>query len=1681
MCIKSFKMNKITTLITSFLFLFSSMSAQMWNGVDTLYGNEWIEYDQSHFKIMVAEDGLYRVNYQTLIDQGVPVSAFEGNQLRLFYMGQEQPIFTSTDGSFSNGDYIDFYGVKNRGDLDEHLFPNPALEMANPEYSLFTDSSAYFLTWNDNVSTARFNNISNDLNSAPSTPEPYCFYTVSEVKNETFSKKKFPGTVYHSEFGMSEGFVGAGTTSQTVTLSPEALFSSGPNSELSTRTAVLNHSDLNDSHNQTVSFNGNILAQDIFTNAKVLQHDFEMTTSTLGTEVDIEFAGLFNGNDRQQVAFVKLTYPRTFDFGNKNFIEFSMPASSSIQYLNISNFEVGNGNPILLDLTNQIRIETTVSGNNVEIALPASSAERKLVLVNTNSGIKNVNTLNEITFVDYNQQDDDFIIISNKRLFNDAQSGGTNWVEEYANYRGSAAGRSYNTTIVDIEQLYNQFAYGVNRHSISIRNFGHFIKKEWTTPKYIFLIGKGRTYDEIRTPDGLNESILDNTFHVPTFGTQGGGDNLLLSTNYTGYPIIPIGRVAARKPDDVRLYLEKVIAQETNQNLPDRTVENLAWRKRILHLGGGNTQEQPVFKNHLASFENIIENNKFGAEVTSYYKTTSDPVQISISDQLTNFINEGISVMTIFGHASIGGFDFSIDDAQAYDNEGRFPVMVSLGCFSGQIHTKFKGVSEDFILTEKKGALAFFASTGVSFSNNLRTFGDEFYRQLGGAQYGMGIGDVSRATLKNTDNSIGYLSGIMTLHGDPSVRVMVGEGPDYVVNSNSVQFDPNPISVQLDSFDLSFEVVNLGQRRNDKMLVQVLQELPNGEPFYLVSDSIQAPTFKETISYRLPTLGSRALGPNKFFIEIDKGNNIVELPDPVAEENNKLLNSTGSEGVTIHFVSNEIIPVFPKEFSIVDAPNVTLKASTSSPFLATQKYIFQIDTTEHFDSPLLETTEITQEGGVVKWTPTINYQNDQVYYWRVSPEENPDVGGFIWRKSSFIYLDGAGNGWNQSHYFQYLDDDYFNITLEENRKFRYITDFKDVRVENLVIEAPYILQPKYFINNNFASWWTGSLYSGIGAGIGIAVIDTINVEPWVNDPATYGTASYYPGNLKIFPFPVTEIEDRETIINFLQNDIPDGYYVIVMTLQEKGFSYEPEEWAADEATLGTNIFNVLEAEGATQVRDLETLGSRPYTFVYKKGGGAIDENTAPNLDVTIISQVGIPGSWDEGYITSSLIGPARNWETLQWQASGTDNSSDNYFMSVIGVDNNGNDSMLISNILATDTILNQINAEEFPYLKLKFNTQDTVLKSSVQLDYWRVLYEGIPEVALNPSAHFSFQSDTLQQGEKLNMSVAIENIGRYNIDSLLVNFSVTDQGNNQTNTFKRLQPLEVGDTLVASVDYNTFNFANRNTFQVFANPNMDQPEETLINNIGFFDFFVETDRRNPLLDVTFDGVHIMDGDLVSSRPNILISLKDENQFLALDDPSLVKMYLQTPNDPEVRQIFVDGDTLVFLPGNVNGNQNKAQISYSPALKVDGTYYLIIQAQDQTGNQSGDLDYKISFEVKNKSSITKVLNYPNPFSTSTKFVFTITGSELPEDMKIQIMTISGRIVREIRQEELGPLHIGNNLTYAWNGTDEYGAKLANGVYLYRVVSRKSNNEDFEELNTKADQFFKNNFGKMVIIR
>ena len=110
-----------------------------------------------------------------------------------------------------------------------------------------------------------------------------------------------------------------------------------------------------------------------------------------------------------------------------------------------------------------------------------------------------------------------------------------------------------------------------------------------------------------------------------------------------------------------------------------------------------------------------------------------------------------------------------------------------------------------------------------------------------------------------------------------------------------------------------------------------------------------------------------------------------------------------------------------------------------------------------------------------------------------------------------------------------------------------------------------------------------------------------------------------------------------------------------------------------------------------------------------------------------------------------------------------------------------------------------------------------------------------------------------------------------------------------------------------------------------------------------------------------------------------------------------------------------------------------------------------------------------------------MNYPNPFTSKTRFVFTLTGTDVPDEMIIQIMTISGKVVREITEDEIGSIRIGRNITeYAWDGKDEFGDPLANGVYLYRAKIQL-NGEEVKQRESGADKYFNKEFGKMYLMR
>ncbi|MBL4625107.1 MAG: hypothetical protein JKY42_08215, partial [Flavobacteriales bacterium] len=522
-------------------------------------------------------------------------------------------------------------------------------------------------------------------------------------------------------------------------------------------------------------------------------------------------------------------------------------------------------------------------------------------------------------------------------------------------------------------------------------------------------------------------------------------------------------------------------------------------------------------------------------------------------------------------------------------------------------------------------------------------------------------------------------------------------------------------------------------------------------------------------------------------------------------------------------------------------------------------------------------------------------------------------------------------------------------------------------------------------------------------------------------------------------------------------------------------------------------FAAIEAFGCNVLTTTGTLNSgisnnSPFIFFTKKGDNSKTECITGQPSETIsLTGLKMQSVLPQGYIESPLIGPAAEWGTLSWkQVADEPGNQDSMNFTIYVQDVNGNDSLAatytnqISN--SVQNFNSVVNASGYPYIKLRTHIYDEAFLSSGQLERWHVLYDGIPEAALDPHTFFSFAEDTLQEGQNLEISIAIENVSQYDMDSLRVSYWIDRDGNRIDMAYALQDSLRSLEQLIDTISYQTLGVKEGfNTLWIEVNPedSLWQLEQYHFNNIARKTFYVEKDIINPLLDVTFDGIHILDGEIVSPEPTIIIELKDENPYIAINDTSSFDLYITDPEGNQTLLSFDGNDPVLFIEATLP--DNKAQVEYTPTFKTDGVYVLSVQGRDGSGNDAGDFEYSISFEVINKSTITEIMNYPNPFSTSTRFVFVLTGSNIPDLFKIQILTVSGKVVREITKDEIGPIHIGRNVSeYAWNGTDEFGDPLANGVYLYRVIT-KIGGQDIEHRSTEADDYFHKGFGKMYLMR
>jgi YVTN family beta-propeller protein len=155
-------------------------------------------------------------------------------------------------------------------------------------------------------------------------------------------------------------------------------------------------------------------------------------------------------------------------------------------------------------------------------------------------------------------------------------------------------------------------------------------------------------------------------------------------------------------------------------------------------------------------------------------------------------------------------------------------------------------------------------------------------------------------------------------------------------------------------------------------------------------------------------------------------------------------------------------------------------------------------------------------------------------------------------------------------------------------------------------------------------------------------------------------------------------------------------------------------------------------------------------------------------------------------------------------------------------------------------------------------------------------------------------------------------------------------------------------------------------------------------------------------------------------------------------------------------IQIDEDGTLYLGDSMDWINNGRFYIYSESEELLHTLTVGVNPQDAGFYYPG-----VGVDIPPQESIT-ASNYPNPFSNSTIINFFTTESTglrctTTRQAEILIYNIKGQMIEQlgIRNSDLEISYNSSSHSYfcqvTWNGADNHGKKVPNGVYLYKIVS------------------------------
>jgi hypothetical protein len=201
-----------------------------------------------------------------------------------------------------------------------------------------------------------------------------------------------------------------------------------------------------------------------------------------------------------------------------------------------------------------------------------------------------------------------------------------------------------------------------------------------------------------------------------------------------------------------------------------------------------------------------------------------------------------------------------------------------------------------------------------------------------------------------------------------------------------------------------------------------------------------------------------------------------------------------------------------------------------------------------------------------------------------------------------------------------------------------------------------------------------------------------------------------------------------------------------------------------------------------------------------------------------------------------------------------------------------------------------------------------------------------------------------------------------------------------------------------------------------------------------------SDNQGPIVEVFLNDDKFAFGGITDETPKLFSKLFDENGINTSGNG--VGHDITAIIDNDTKKIYNLND---FYETNVD-DISRGVVNYPFSKLSKGRHTLQVKAWDVLNN-SGIGYTEFIVEEKANLALTHVLNYPNPFTTNTRFMFEHNKPGTSLDLKIEIFTVTGKVIKTITKNI-------NTLGYrvddiTWDGLDEYGDKIGRGVYIYRI--------------------------------